>query len=118
MRFIWIAITVILGLIMFLLVKDHFIWSIPYVVLHLSIIALLKFRGLLDFSIPTAFVPLLFIGLQLIYSIYGLVALGNMGLEEELYNNELKMSFIRIGVLLVEYPLLLEFFKKPKFNRY
>lgn len=118
MNFIWIATTSILGLVMFLFVRDHFIWSIPYVVIHLSIIAFLKFRGVLDLRLPLFVIPFLFLTLQLTYSIYVFATLDSLGLKEDAHTKEFKMNLIRLGLLVVEYPLLLEFFKKPKYNRY
>jgi hypothetical protein len=118
MNFIWIAITSVLGLVMFLFVRDHFIWSIPYMVIHLSLIAFLRFRGVLNLNMPIYLIPLLFVSLQLIYSIYFFGTLDGLGLDEENHDKEFKMNLIRIGLLVVEYPLLIEFFKKPKYNRY
>ncbi len=118
MKFIWIAITALLGLVMFQMVKQHFIWSIPYVVVHLSLIAYLKFKGILELSMPSFLIPLLFLSLQLIYSLFMFSVINNLGLDEENFDKEIKFNLIRIGVLVVEYPLLVEFFKKPKYNRY
>ncbi|MBI1182670.1 hypothetical protein GC194_00255 [bacterium] len=118
MKFVWIAITLLLGVIMFLFVQQHFILAVPYIVLHLVIIALLKHAGILNINIPRAILPLLFIALQLLYSVYYFSVINHLGLDEENFDKQIKFNLIRIGVLLVEYPLLLEFFKKPKFNRY
>ncbi|MGB0428901.1 MAG: hypothetical protein ACPGLV_00410 [Bacteroidia bacterium] len=118
MKFIWIAITALLGIIMFLLVKIHFIWALPYLVVHISLIALLKFRGVLNVSIPNWLLPIPFIALQLVYSMYVFTEIGTLGLDEENYDKEFKYNLIRITLLVIEYPLLLEFFKKPKFERY
>ena len=118
MKTIWIAIVMVLGLAMFVFVKQHFIWSIPYMVIHLSIIALLRHRGILDFKLPLAVIPVIFIGLQLIYSFYMFSEINGLNLDDENYWKQLKMNYIRIALVLVEYPLLIEFFRKPKFNRY
>lgn len=118
MRFIWITIVVLLGLIMFVVVKQHFMWSMPYMVIHLSIIAFLRHRGLLEFKLPLFIIPAIFLTLQLLYSLYMFVEINSLNLEDEEYWKQIKYNFIRMGLLVVEYPLLVEFFKKPKFNRY
>lgn len=118
MRFIWIALTMILGLMMFMLVKQHFIWAAPYLVLHISIITWLKHRGVLDSKYPAFLVIMLFMVPQLLFSLAVHFDLPNQGFDEENYYKALKFNLLRSALILVEVPLLLEFFKRPKFNRY
>lgn len=118
MNFIRIAIVMILGLMGFVLVRSHFIWSIPYLVIHLSVIAWMKHRGDLEIDLSPKFVPAIFIVLQLLYSFAIFYEIQQMGLDAENFDKQIKFNLIRIGLLVVEYPLMLEFFRKPKFERY
>lgn len=118
MKFIWIAVTIIAGLMMFMLVKQHFIWAAPYLVLHLSAITWLKHRGMLESKFPSFMVILLFMLPQLLFSIAVHFDLPNHGFDEENYDKAMKFNIFRAALVLVEFPLLLEFFKRPKFNRY
>jgi len=118
MKFIWISLTIIVGLIMFSLIKQHFIWAVPYIVIHLSIITLLKHRGVLDIGLASPLVILIFLLPQLLFSAIVHFELQSLNIEEEIYSKLLKFNLLRVGILIVEFPLLLEFFKRPKFNRY
>lgn len=118
MKFVRIAIVMILGLMAFASVRSHFIWAIPYLAIHLSVIAFMKHRGHLKLDIPLATIPLLFLALQFLYSGLIFFEIMQMDLDTESFDKEIKFNLLRMGILVVQYPLLLEFFRKPKFERY
>lgn len=118
MKFIWITITMVLGLMLFILVKQHFIWAAPYLVLHMSVITWLKHRGVLDNKYPAFYTIMLFMLPQLLFSIAVHFDLPNQGFDDENYYKALKFNIFRAALIVVEVPLLMEFFKRPKFIRY
>ena len=118
MRNIGVFVVILLGLLLFIPVKMHFSWSPVYLLLHLVIIAFAKHRLLAETKIPLVVIPLLFVSLQLVYSLFQFVEINQMGLEPVEARKLVYYNLLRIGILVVEYPLIVEFFRKPRFNRY
>ena len=80
---------------------------------------MLKFRGLLESKIPNAVQITFFLIPQLLLAIGFHFQLDEMGFEPDVYTRQMKLNWFKASILVIEYFLLLEFFRNPlKYSRY
>lgn len=118
MRSIWFALVLIVGLILFVLVEYHYIVAAIYVVIHMSMVAFAWYRKIFPAKWPKSAVAGITLFPQLVYCIVYHFGLESTVLEADVYDFNFKMNILRTGLLIVEFPMLVTFFNKPRLNRY
>lgn len=108
----------LLGIFLFTLVQIHFAFAFLYVIGHMAAVATAYHRKVIDFKLKKVLIPALFIWPQLLIGLYGLLTLDAAVLDPEIYQTELKMGLIKLGILIVEYPMLALYFGYDRYQRY